>query len=129
MGDWSIIAVIPRGEQFAVIARGFSTRNINFPGGDKTEQDQTPADTAVREILEETGLYTTAEFLRLIDTWKGSRGQRVYAFYITGFQGRLRSSPEGKTFWTAQTSLLISSSSEFRDRAKRLLEKLTRMSA
>jgi 8-oxo-dGTP pyrophosphatase MutT (NUDIX family) len=129
MQDWSAVVVVPRGEQFAVVARGFAPKNVNFPGGDRLAEDQTPVDTAVRELREETGLLTTPEYLRLMSVWTGSRGQRVYAYFATGFVGRLRSGSEGKAFWTAQLPLLLAPTSDFHKEQRALLQKLMRLSA
>jgi ADP-ribose pyrophosphatase YjhB (NUDIX family) len=124
---WSVVVVVPRAAQYAVIARGFNTRDINFPGGYKDPEDATPADTAARELYEETGLMTTAEFLKLIDTWKGAQNEPVYAYLATGYRGRMRSSGEGKPFWTANISSLVKRTSTFRQDNARLLRKMLEM--
>ena len=124
--SWSSVIVVPRNVQFAVIARGFNVRNVNFPGGRRAEEDANPTDTAIRELREETGLFTAPEFLRLIDKWSGADGYPVYAYLVENgrFRGRVRSSSEGRAFWTAQTGLLTSPASEFRDYNRRLLKKV-----
>ena len=126
---WSAVVVVPRGAQFLVVARDFQPQNINFPGGDSEPEDRTPKDTAIRELREETGLGTEARFVRLMDRWVGAQGQPVYAFFVTAFNGRERSSDEGKTFWTSQYPLLTSPHAEFREHNKRLLRTLTRIAS
>lgn len=124
MHPWSVVLVVPRANQFVAIARGFAPRNVNFPGGNRDPEDRTPADTAVRELYEETGLRTTPEFLRIIAKWKGSQGQDVYAFKVARYIGRLRSSTEGKVFWTSQLGSFISPTSEFAKDNAFILSKL-----
>lgn len=121
--SWSTVLVVPRNAQFAVIARNFNVRNVNFPGGSRAPEDDSPSDTAMRELREETGLFTAPEFLRLLDKWQGEDGLPVYAYLVTGYRGRIRSSGEGRAFWTAQTGLLLSPASEFRYHNARLLKK------
>jgi len=102
---WSAIVVVAKSpDVLLAVTRGFDTRDVNFPGGDAEPSDVTPADTAQRELYEETGLRATR--LRLVHQWPGDRGQVVYAFVADGFRGRLRASAEGKPFWTNKMRLL-----------------------
>ena len=126
---WSAVVVVPRNDQFLVVARGFQPKNINFPGGDSEPEDRTPKDTALRELREEAGLSSEPKYVRLMDKWLGSDGQPVYAFFVTAFSGRERSSDEGKTFWTSKYSMLTNSQADFRDYNKRLLRKLMRIAS
>ncbi len=126
---WSVVLVVPRGEQFVVIAKGFSPRDINFPGGDEEPGDRNPRATGVRELSEETGLITLPKHLKRLDTWEGDRGQAVYAFFVTAFHGRLRSSDEGKSFWTSNLTMLTGKGAQHAEYNKRLLVKLMRLAA
>lgn len=119
---WSVVIIVPKGEHFLLaINRGFNTRNPALPGGDSIPEDESPAHTAQRELLEETGLY--AAELRCVDQRDGERGQPVFTFFCPKFRGKLRVSGEGKPFWTSPERLLIKTA-EFRGEAQRLLENL-----
>lgn len=120
---WSVVAVLFRGPtDVLAINRNFNKRDPSLPGGDSDPDDESPAQTARREVFEETGLLPVE--LRCMDTWIGERGQTVYAFFIPRWKGsRLRSSDEGKPFWVAPEQLLIKSAT-YKEEAQRLLEKL-----
>jgi 8-oxo-dGTP pyrophosphatase MutT (NUDIX family) len=123
---WSVVVVVTRGAQNVLaISRNFNTRDPSFPGGDSETTDESPAATAARELFEETGI--KAIELRCMDQWMGERGQPVYAFFVPKWKAsRLRTSDEGKPFWTTPQRLLIKSAF-YRDFAQRLLEKLGRV--
>ena len=123
---WSVVTVVFKGTQLILaMSRSFNTRNPGFPGGDSEPHDVSPAATAKRELYEETGI--TAVELRCMDRWIGERGQPVFAFFVPKWKGvRLRSSDEGKPFWTRPNHLLMPSAT-YRDDARRLLEKLGRV--
>ena len=120
---WSVVIVVFNGPRNVLaISRGFNTRDPGFPGGDSEDIDQTPAQTASRELFEETGV--TAVELRCIDQWEGERGQPVFAFFVPRWKNtRLRTSDEGKPFWTRPENLL-KKTAYYRDDAKRVFEKL-----
>lgn len=128
-GRWSAVAIVPRGEQYLVVARNFQPKDVNFPGGNSEPGDRTPKDTAIRELLEETGVGTQPEFVQLMDKWRGADGEPVYAFFVTAFTGRERSSDEGKAFWTSNLTSLTAKQSTFRVGNKRLLKKLLRLAS
>jgi 8-oxo-dGTP pyrophosphatase MutT (NUDIX family) len=93
-----------------------------LPGGDSEPEDLTPADTAKRELFEETGV--TALELESFGQWFGERGQPVYGFFVSKWRGsRLRSSGEGKAFWASPESLLLKSA-YYRVEAKHIFERL-----
>jgi 8-oxo-dGTP pyrophosphatase MutT (NUDIX family) len=121
---WSSVVVAFDGERVLAISRGFNPRDPALPGGDGEAGDTTPASTAAREMFEETGL--RARELRLMDTWVGDRGQTVYAFFVPRWTGRIRSSSEGKVYWSSLGNVLRRSAT-YRKDAKRLLEKMGRL--
>ncbi len=125
---WSVVVVVFKGPTSVLaISRNFNTRDPSLPGGDSEPEDANPAATAVRELFEETGIQAIE--LRCMDQWVGDRGQPVFAFFIPKWKGsRLRTSDEGKPFWTVPGRLLIKSAT-YRDYAQRLLEKLGRVAA
>ena len=120
---WSAIAVVFNGPRNVLaISRGFNTRDPGFPGGDSEETDASPAQTASRELFEETGV--TALELRCIDQWVGERGQPVFAFYIPRWRcARLRTSSEGKPFWT-HPDTLVKKTAFYCNEARNVFEKL-----
>jgi len=118
------VAVVPNGPHVLAITRGFNPKDPSFPGGDSEPTDDTPAETAQRELFEETGII--AQELRAIDQWVGERGQPVFAFFVPQWQGRLRASNEGKPFWTPPQRLLVSTAT-YSASALRLMEKLGRV--
>ena len=122
---WSAVAVAFKGNRVLGISRQFNTRDPSFPGGDSEIFDEHPADTAKRELYEETGIEAVA--LRCIDQWTGERGQPVFAFHVTRWRGgRLRTSDEGKPFWTRPERLIVSTAT-YRDDAQLILTKLDQL--
>lgn len=125
---WSVVLVVPRSNQFVVVARGFNPRDVNFPGGDAAVEDTGPEQTALRKLYEETGIRVEAEDLKDMDCWRGERGQLVYAYYVTlKNPRRVRSGTGGKVFWTAALHRLTGRHSTFAERNKHLLEMLQRV--
>lgn len=119
---WSVVVVVSNGNNDVLaISRGFNLRDPALPGGDSEPFDESPAQTAARELLEETGL--KALEMRCFDRWVGERNQPVFAFYVPQWKGRLRTSSEGKPFWT-QPKNLLSKFAYYHDEAKRVFEKL-----
>lgn len=121
---WSVVVVVFRDGDVLAISRNFNPRDPSLPGGDSDPTDEDPGHTAARELFEETGI--RAVELRAVDQWTGDRGQPVFAFIVPKWRGkRLRTSDEGKPFWTHPKSLLIPTAT-YRESAQRLFEKLTR---
>jgi len=120
---WSVVIVVfNKQHDVLAICRGFNPRNPALPGGDSELDDNTPAQTAARELLEETAV--TALELRCFDQWEGERGQPVFAFLVPRWTGiRLRTSYEGKPRWMPPEALLVKTAL-FREEAQRMFEKL-----
>lgn len=125
---WSVVVVVFQGPRFVLaISRNFNQRDPGFPGGDSEPEDENPAATAKRELFEETGVYAVE--LRNMAQWTSDRGAPVYAFFVPKWKlpaSRLRTSNEGKPFWTTPQRLLIKSAT-YRETARLLLEKLGRV--
>lgn len=125
---WSVVLIVFNGPvSVLAISRGFNTRDPALPGGDSEPTDTSPAETAKRELYEETGL--KAVELRCMDRWVGERNQPVFAFFVPKWTGsRLRASAEGKAFWT-HPQRLLGKGATYKESAKQLLLKLGRVAA
>lgn len=122
---WSVVVIVANGNNdLLAITRNFNVRDPAFPGGDSEPTDATPAQTAARELFEETGI--TAIASRCIDQWVGERDQPVFAFFVPKWKGRLRTSPEGKPFWT-QPKTLLTKTAYYHEDSQRILMKLNEM--
>lgn len=118
---WSVALVVPRGQQYLAIARHFNPRDVNLIGGDAEPEDTEPVQTAIRELFEESGLRTQPHQLQLLEAQPNERGRLTYAYLVKAYRGRLRSSEEGKPFWTAQLHRFSSPSSTFSKHNLRLV--------
>lgn len=119
--------IVFKGSRFVLaISRNFNQRDPGFPGGDSEPEDANPAATARRELFEETGV--RAIELRNMAKWTGDRGQQVYAYFVPKWElpaARLRTSNEGKPFWTTPGKLLVKTAT-YHETARVLLTKLGR---
>ncbi len=88
--------------------RGISKGKWNGPGG-KFNPGETPAQCAVRETLEETGLRMIDPFLhgKMYFYMNGSRRLDIdgYLFSARKFSGRLKSTEEGEVRWFKRQDL------------------------
>ena len=82
------------------------SRGITFPGG-HVEDHEPIVDSVIREIYEETGLTIEKPRLCGIKDWMEEDGRRyiVFLFKTDRFSGELKSSDEGKVFWTQLDAL------------------------
>lgn len=80
---------------------GGSYTGITFPGG-HIEPGESFADSVIREVNEETGLMISAPKLCGIKDWVDTDGMRymVLLYKTDKFSGELKSSDEGRVFWT-----------------------------
>lgn len=100
---WNVVLIVPIEGQVVAIARDFDPVDVNLPGGSDEYLDKNPMDTARRELLEETGLQSVE--MTLVDCWKNKDSSVTYAYQVTLFAGKLRSSSAGKTFLAAPKQL------------------------
>jgi 8-oxo-dGTP pyrophosphatase MutT (NUDIX family) len=114
-----IVLQKPDGQVLSV-TRGKNLDDVNFPGGNRKLRDRSPADTARRELHEETGLVVRA--LQPLASWT-LEGKRVAAFKGLTWSGRLRPSSEGQPAWV-QPKRLQEPSSRFRRHNGMLLARL-----
>ena len=74
---------------------------ITFPGG-HIEKQESFVDSVIREVKEETGLIIKNPKLCGIKWWEVKSNKRyvVLLFKTDEYSGTLKSSAEGKVFWT-----------------------------
>ena len=79
---------------------------ITFPGG-HVESSESFCASVIREVFEETGLTIENPRLCGVKEWENQDGSRyIVLFYKTNqFSGQLKSSEEGKVFWSSIESL------------------------
>ena len=79
---------------------------ITFPGG-HIEKQESFVDSVIREVKEETGLIIKNPKLCGIKWWEVKRNKRyvVLLFKANEYSGTLKSSNEGKVFWTKLETL------------------------
>ena len=79
---------------------------ITFPGG-HVESGESCCASVIREVFEETGLTIENPRLCGVKEWENQDGSRyIVLFYKTNqFSGQLKSSEEGKVFWSSIESL------------------------
>ena len=79
---------------------------ITFPGG-HVESGESFSASVIREVFEETGLTIENPRLCGVKEWENKDGSRyIVLFYKTNqFSGQLKSSEEGKVFWSTVESL------------------------
>lgn len=79
---------------------------ITFPGG-HIEKQESSVDSVIREVKEETGLIIKNPKLCGIKWWEVKRNKRyvVLLFKTNEYSGTLKSSNEGKVFWTKLETL------------------------
>ena len=79
---------------------------ITFPGG-HVESGESFCASVIREVFEETGLTIENPRLCGVKEWDNQDGSRyIVLFYKTNqFSGQLKSSEEGKVFWSSIESL------------------------
>lgn len=121
---WSVVLVVPRGTQVLMQKRGFLSNDLNFPGGNAIDNERSAQQTAVRKLLEETGLIADVHDFECIDVLMGSEGQNVYVYLVNKYRGRPRSSNGGRVFWSKQYHRLAMKSSTFSSYNERIVRKL-----
>lgn len=77
-----------------------------FPGG-HIEEEESIAESVIREVYEETGLTIADPKLVAVKDWPQDEGGRyiVFCYKATEFTGQLRSSEEGEVYWVEKDQL------------------------
>lgn len=122
-----VVAVLCRRDLVLALARGFHADDVNLPSDVATPDEFAPALTLERMLFEKAGLHVVS--YRLMSWWDESPtngGRRLYAYFVTSWRGRVRSSSAGKMFW-ARPQDLVAPSCTFRERNRKLLAKLGRI--
>lgn len=80
---------------------------ITFPGG-HVEYNESFIDSVIREVYEETGLKIENPQLCGLKQWQQDEETRyiVICYKANKFTGKLRSSREGRVFWTTVPEML-----------------------
>lgn len=97
----SNMCMVYNGDMILVINRTKSDwPGLSFPGG-HLEENETLEESVVREMKEETGLEIKNPKLCAIKEWDWGNGVRYLGllYKTNDFQGKLKSSSEGKVFW------------------------------
>lgn len=103
--DWDAAVVVLQRRDGKVlgVTRGRNLEDINPPGGNREPQDQSPLDTARRELYEETGI-RLHEAVGIASWFKD--GRYVIAFKGIRWSGELRPSREGVPAWVHPKKLM-----------------------
>lgn len=96
-----VIVRRPDGKFLCVTDYDDETR-LGMPGG-RVESGEPEEDAALRELWEETGLKADNPRLVSVDSFMG---RRVFLFFVSSYDGNLRSSREGKVSWCSAPKLL-----------------------
>lgn len=115
------LVVAPREDgAFLAVSRPNPPLRFGFPGGG-VERGETPAEGAMRELWEETGLVSS----ELIPLCAEDRrpGHRVYWFYSPSVHGQLRSSHEGHAVWV-EPAVLACPEAAFPEPTRRVFDLL-----
>lgn len=125
LARWSVVAVVPKEDEFLAIARRFNPSDINFPGGCDVPEDLTHVDTLRRMVLEDTGVKVLG-WRVMSRPWLGRFREPVFPYFVTEWKGKIRPGASGKVLW-ASPEKLIQDSSTYSSYAKVLLKLLMRV--
>lgn len=112
-GGWepserAVIVYVRSGRDILLIhkKRGLGKGKINAPGG-RIEKGETPAEAAVRECMEETGMIPEAPLLLGVLDFAFTDGYSLagYVFTADRFSGDMRETPEALPFFCSEERL------------------------
>lgn len=100
--------ILKKNDLFLAITRGLNSSLIGLPGG-KTEPNESPKETAIRECFEETGFLVSDCVELFTEVVNGETPFETTAFFANNFSGSLKESDEGYVFWTTKEDLITNS--------------------
>ncbi len=106
----AILIVRDKRGRFLAVSRGEDVTDMNLPGG-KIELGEEPAQAAMRELWEETGL--KVHRMHPVYTALADNGKLVAVYKVTACSGKLRPSDEGYVDWVTPDELLNSTHGRF----------------
>ena len=105
------LCYIYRGDEVLMMHRIRKKNDLNHdkwigPGG-KFEENESPEECVIREVLEETGLRLTSLQYRGIVTFVSDlyEGEYMHLFTADGFEGQLTDCDEGELVWIPKSGL------------------------
>lgn len=108
MRNAAVMLVVKDGKILSVSRRNDTTK-FGLPGG-KVEENETPAEAAIRETWEETGVKVSeCEFIFLRDEPRHApEGEdfHAYCYYALKWEGEPRDSEEGTVTWLTEEDLI-----------------------
>ena len=107
----SVLCYIERDEKYLMLCRNKKVNDCNggkwIGVGGKIEENESPDEALLREVVEETGLTLTSYAFRGIitfvsDTWEG---EYMHLYTADGFEGEISDCDEGELHWIEKDRL------------------------
>ena len=107
----SVLCYIERDEKYLMLCRNKKVNDCNegkwIGVGGKIEENESPDEALLREVVEETGLTLTSYAFRGIitfvsDTWEG---EYMHLYTADGFEGKITDCDEGELHWIEKDRL------------------------